>query len=177
MANQIWILILCSALFHYQLVSSLIVEHQLILLCHFLLYHLLCPPSYYPGSGDIVPDPSGGYIGPHTGVSSHVNDTILCLTASNIIISHLSKSNIILSITSDNIPHPTRGTNVLTKEGLKCSNNFFDKLMEAIASVNKKKEELLKIPPAHLDTLSAKAKLDQLNVSYIVTVLIILFVA
>ena len=51
------------------------------------------------------------------------------------------------------------------EDGLKRSNKFHDKLLKAIASVNKKKEELAKIPPANLDTPSVKAKLDQLNVS------------
>ena len=51
------------------------------------------------------------------------------------------------------------------EEGLERSNNFYDKLRRAIASVNKKKEELAKISPANLDTPSVKAKLDELNVS------------
>lgn len=51
------------------------------------------------------------------------------------------------------------------EDGLKRSNNFYDKLQKAIASVNKKKKELAKISPANLDTPSVKAKLDELNVS------------
>ena len=43
---------------------------------------------------------------------------------------------------------------------------FESKLIKAIASVNEKKEELAKIPPANLDIPSVKAKLDQLNVSH-----------
>ena len=50
------------------------------------------------------------------------------------------------------------------EEGLKRSNNFYDKLQKAIASVNEKKEELAKISQANLDTPSVKAKLDELNV-------------
>lgn len=52
------------------------------------------------------------------------------------------------------------------EDGLKRSSNFYDKLQKAIASVNKKKEELAKISPASLDTPSVKAKLDELNVSH-----------
>ena len=51
------------------------------------------------------------------------------------------------------------------EEGLKRSNNFYDKLQKAIDSVNKKKQELAQISPASLDTPSVKAKLDELNVS------------
>lgn len=51
------------------------------------------------------------------------------------------------------------------EEGLERSSNFYDKLQKAIASVNKKKEELATISPANLDTPSVKAKLDELNVS------------
>ena len=57
------------------------------------------------------------------------------------------------------------------EEGLKRSNNFYDKLLKAIASVNEKKDELAKIPLAHLDTPSVKAKLDELNVSHLSSVL------
>ena len=57
------------------------------------------------------------------------------------------------------------------EEGLKRSNNFYDKLLKAIASVNEKKDELAKIPLAHLDTPSVKAKLDELNVSHLASVL------
>ena len=59
------------------------------------------------------------------------------------------------------------------EEGLKRSNNFYDKLLKAIASVNEKKDELAKIPPAHLDTPSVKAKLDQLNVSRPIYVIVL----
>lgn len=52
------------------------------------------------------------------------------------------------------------------EEGLKRSNNFHEKLQKAIASVNKKKEELGTISQANLDTPSVKAKLDELNVSH-----------
>ena len=51
------------------------------------------------------------------------------------------------------------------EDGLQRSNNFYCKLEEAIASVNKKKEELAKISPAGLDIPSATSKLDELNVS------------
>ena len=52
------------------------------------------------------------------------------------------------------------------EDGLQRSNNFYSKLEEAMASVNKKKEELAKISPAGLDIPSVKSKLDELNVSF-----------
>lgn len=50
------------------------------------------------------------------------------------------------------------------EEGLRCSNNFYEKLQRATASLNEKKERLEKVSSTHSDTHSLK---DELNVNLI----------
>lgn len=53
------------------------------------------------------------------------------------------------------------------ENGLIRSNIFNEKLQKAIVNVNKRKQELEMISPAHLDIPSVKNKLDELHVSLI----------